>query len=487
MGGGRRGLFLFISGASIATMVLAILAAQGIETVQRLDHYFGRLGDRQILDTAAILGTGFALAYAVRLVREGAGRHSSGATAALLLVGFLFQHSLALAEKKGLDGMRDHLLQSGHNEFARTVTTRRIEPLALIAGYERLVQDPDQGFARSKPPGTLLVYWVADRAAQAVMPWIWDPPMPTDSPYVANLYHWRLANFATLFFPLLSYAVLWPLSWLGRRFLGPADGLWPAFLYVLVPATALLPLHLDAVLYPFLACSLWALAAAVGEANERAAVLLGAAGGVVAWLCLFVSFSLLPALPLALAFAAAARARDGQRPWHPLRATAAGVAAFFAVGLAVWMLAGYDPFERYGQAMTNHMHWKRWQESFRVPAAITDTAEFLYWLGMPIVLLFAHETVAALRRGKRPRLRSWAARLALGVCLVLGTTALFGRTLSEVNRLWLFFVPAIAIVAAHALRRIAGPRAEPALTAVVALQVGWAVVLKCYEGFPPGP
>jgi hypothetical protein len=468
-------------------MILALLAAQGIETVQRLDHYFGRLGDRRILDTAAILAAGFALAYAIRLVREGAGRHSAGATTALLLVGFLFQHSLALTEKKGLDGMRDHLLRSGHNEFARTVTTRRIEPIALVAGYERLVQDPDQGFARSKPPGTLLVYWMADRAAQALMPWIWDPPMPADSPYVANLYHWRLANFATLFFPLFSYAVLWPLGWLGRRFLGPADGLWPAFLYVLVPATALVPLHLDAVLYPFLACSLWALAAAVGEACERAAVLLGVAAGAVAWLCLFVSFSLLPALPLALAFAAAARAREGRQPWYPLRALGAGVAAFLVLGWTVWMLGGYDPFERYRQAMTNHMHWKGWQESFRVPAAITDAAEFLYWLGMPIVLLFAHQTVAALKRMKRPQSPSWSARLALGLCFVLAATALLGRTLSEVNRLWLFFVPAMVIVAAQALRRIAGPRTEPALTAVVALQVGWAVVLKCYEGFPPGP
>ena len=467
-------------------MVLAILAAQGIETVQRLEHYFWTLGDRQLLDTAAMLATGFALAYAVRLVPQGAVLYPRRATAGLILLGFLLQHSLALAEKRGLDGMRDHLLGSGHNEFARTVTTRHIEPMALVAGYEPFVQGPDQGFARSKPPGTLLAFWLADRAAQAVMPSLWDPPMPAASPDVANLYHWRLANFATLFFPLFSYAVLLPLGWLGRRLLDEGDALWPAFLYVLVPATALVPLHLDDVLYPLLACALWAIAAAAAGAGARAAMLLGAGAGAVAWLALFVSFSLLPAVPLAFAFAAAARARSPERPWHPVRATVAGAAAFIGLTLAAWSLAGYDPAERFRQAMTNHAHWKRWQESFRAPAAITDTAEFAYWLGVPIVLLFVYGTLAALGslRG-RPGRASWYARLALGTCLAVAATAVFGRTLSEVNRLWLFFVPAIVIVAAHALRRIAGPRAEEALTAVVALQIAWTMVLKCYEGFPP--
>ena len=468
--------------------MLAVLAGKGIATVQRLDHYFWTLGDRQLLDTAAILATGFALSYSIRVVLRGAAHHRRLAAVALILTGFLFQQSLALAEKRGMDGMRDHLLRSGHNEFARTVTTHRVEPLTLIAGYEEFVQAPDQGFARSKPPGALLAFWIADEMAQAVMPCIWDPPMSDDSPYVANLYHWRLANFATLFFPLFSYAVLVPLVWLGGKFLGADDALWPAFLYVLVPATALVPLHLDQVLYPFLACALWATTVAASEAKGRAAVALGAVAGAVAWLSIFVSFSLLPALPLAFIFVAAARVQDGHGQRHSIRAAAAATAAFIVLSLTAWTLTGYDPIERFRRAMDNHMYWKGWEESFRVPATITNTAEFAYWLGVPMVLLFAHGILAALRGLREtPNLPSGHARLAMGTFLVLGGTALLGQTLSEVNRLWLFFVPAIVIVAAHALRRIAGQRAEAALIAVMALQVGWTIVLKCYEGFPSSP
>jgi hypothetical protein len=483
---GRR-LPGFVAVAGVATAVLAVLAWRGIETVQRLEHYFYRLGDRQLMDMAVILAAGVAWPYAIRLTLRGSARTGWVATGSLVLVGFLWQQSLALAEKRGIDGMRDQLLRSGHSEFARTVTTRHLRPRDLIADYEQFIEAPDQEFARSKPPGNLLVYWAAARAAEALMPHVWDPPMPTDSIYVTNVYHWRLANFATLLFPLLSCSVLLPLAWLGAQLLGEKHALWPALLYLLVPSTALVPLHLDQVLYPLLACSLWSLAFAAVRAGKRAGLLLGAAVGAVAWISIFVSFSLLPALPLALAFAVAALRVEQRKRLRTLMGPLGGAAgAFLSLSLVVWTAIGYDPLERFRRAMDNHSRWKAWEESSRLPATFTNLAEFGYWLGVPLVLLFAFGILTALRRPAASDAdRSWQVPVSIGTCLVLVATALFGRTLSEVNRLWIFFVPAIALVAAQALRRIAGSRTEPAIAAVAALQIGWTMVLKGFAGFPP--
>jgi hypothetical protein len=482
-----RRLAGFVAVAGVATAVLAVLAWRGVETVQRLEHYFYRLGDRQLMDMGVILAAGVAWPYAIRLTLRGSTRTGWVATGSLVLVGFLWQQSLALAEKRGIDGMRDQLLRSGHSEFARTATTRHVRPLELIGGYERFVEAPDQEFARSKPPGNLLVFWAAGRAAEILMPHVWDPPLPTDSIYVANVYHWRLANFATLFFPLLSCSVLVPLAWLGGQLLGEKHALWPALLYLLVPSIALVPLHLDQVLYPLLACGLWSLTVAAIRARGRAAVSLAAAVGAVAWLSLFVSFSLLPAIPLALAFAVAALRMEHRKGLRALTGPlGAAAGAFLSLSLVVWTAFGYDPLERFRRAMDNHSRWKGWQESFRLPATCTNLAEFGYWLGVPLVLLFAFGILTALRRPAASDVDgSWQVPVSIGTCVVLVATAVFGRTLSEVNRIWIFFLPAVVTVAAQALRRIAGSRTEPAIAAVAALQIGWTVVLKCFAGFPP--
>ena len=74
--------------------------------------------------------------------------------------------------------------------------------------------------------------------------------------------------------------------------------LWPCALYVSAAPFNLITLHLDQACYPLLAVTLWWCAARAG-ASPRGSAIWGAAAGFVAWIELFVSFSLLPALPLA--------------------------------------------------------------------------------------------------------------------------------------------------------------------------------------------
>ena len=66
---------------------------------------------------------------------------------------------------------------------------------------------------------------------------------------------------------------------------------------------------------------------------------------------------------------------------------------------------------------------------------------------------------------------------------VIGLTAVLGRTIGEVARLWLFFTPAIALVAAPALMRMSGSPARLALTALASIQVLWTVSLKAMQDF----
>ncbi|HEY2404571.1 MAG TPA: hypothetical protein VGI10_01140 [Polyangiaceae bacterium] len=452
----------------------------GRATVQTLKYWFWPLRDIGVLRFTVLGAALFALPYVIRacaFVRSG----TTPTRRILLLVawGFVYQQGLALTQGRGFDVMASRMIDTGHAEFAVTAS-RDLDAFTMLRDYEGFVQAPDQRYARSKPPGQLLFYVIAARVADRVMPWLWDAPIA--SPKIQSQRHARLVHFATLFFPLIGLLVLFPLSDLARHLLPPERALWPALLYLSLPAPALVQMHLDQVLYPSLATWFWALCAryAMNNVDMAHGWRNWAALGALAWVSLFVSFSLLPILPIGAALACSVTfARTDPNKWRQLaRATATATASYLVISLIARWILSYDPFVAYARCMANHSQWKTWQESLRWPAAKLNLIELAYWLGAPMVVAFTVDVVRSIHRPFSP-----AKGVALATLLTLLATAFLGRTLGEVARLWLFFLPVIAVSGASGILELRGVRRRSLLTGFVGLGVLWTFALKAMQDF----
>jgi hypothetical protein len=472
----RRALVWICAVAVALQAALIGCAWLALPTVQRQRHWFWPLRAKPLealIVLFLLLLTAAVTAFVARAARS---RPRQLVGVALIgLLGLALQHGLALAEGRGIDGMRDRIVFSGHSEFAYLASVRpRLG--ATLRGYEALAAHPRLPYARSKPPGQLAFYILAADVAER-LPWL---DALGQRGVIVNERHRRLDNFAALVFPLLSLAVLLPLFGLARR-LGPADrALWPLLLYVLVPQTVLITLHLDQVLYPFLAAlACWCVACA---ARSRHGLLWWAAYGACAWLGLFVSFSLLPCLLLApFVYWSALPTRDRAQLRRLGIGLGLALVSFAALQLAAWLLLEYDLFAAYARCMENHRQWKHFGAGDRTLAFRLDLSELAYWTGLlPLTLLVAQAAAEAKQAWRRPRRIEQT--LAVGVLAMIVATALVGDTLAEVARLWLFMVPPLVLVATPPLRTLDPRRAWP-LYALVAVQFAWVITVKARQDF----
>ncbi len=474
----RHSLPAVAATAAVLTLLGTLLLAAGIRTVQALPHYFWPIVSRFRPDfvvvglTLLVAGAGAVWALDSR---RSARRRVTGAVVAFLAL----EYGMAFAEGRGVEGLRDRALLSGHAEFA--VTASRPESWwTVLRDYESYVQSADLPYARSKPPGQLLLYAGAGKIAHWVMPRLWNSP-PARPELVRSARHLELVNFLTLFLPLLASLTLWPLFRLGEIFGGKEVGVYAALLFAFVPQVVLVQLHFDQALYPLLATMQALLTVRAFTAPARR-LAWAAAAGATHWLACFVSFSLLPAVAFSVVLALSV-ALPGKAPNRRELLAALGVLTG-TVGLLAASFYGafdYNPVIAYRRALAHHIGFKRWTDAMRWECAGLGFAELFYWAGAGLGLLFLVGVTRALWRGRRGHLDTpaWA---ALGVLAVLLATALMGRTVGEFARLWLFMIPSVALVAAMTLQ-LCGPPRRWLLAALLACQATWIVSLKLLQDF----
>lgn len=452
----------------------------GKATVQKQEGWFWpiRPGESGLVVLVVAV---FLAALTARVVAEHGRREGYlGKLVLVVGVGWMLQQGFAFVDKNGMNTMRDRMLRTGHAEFAVTAA-RRLPVLPLVREYEARVKAPDQVYARSKPPGQLLFYMASAEVANVVMPRIWDPPVP-NRPDVVDRYHWRLANFAALFFPLFSMLPAIPLAFLGWHFLGRARSLWPSFAFVLVPQAQLVTMHLDQVLYPLLLTSIWALAAKAAISTPRRAIGWWIAAGTLVWFSVYITFSILPGL-VPLAFVAASF--DAKTFSERLRQVVSG-AAIAATTVGAWaafffVTLDYRLLTAYRRGFDNHVRWNNWRPSMQWPAARLDLSELAYWIGVPFTLLFLLQCFSWL--GGLRRLREPVTVFALTTLVAIVVTAIVGKTIGEIARLWLFFTPAMVLAAMHALSRLSPTHPVRKLELLAAGQLAWIMALKALEDF----
>ena len=466
---------------ALASTAWVFLGYPGLATSH---GWFYRPAERE-LGSLAVLGSVAALAALLLTVGRRLGRRGATAPAlALLCAGGFVVHlgAYTAVDDRGWDGVWQRVGE-GHGEFARVAAARRGAVLETLLDYEALAGAGRlEGYARSKPPGSLAVYMVVDALARH--PVIWRVLTPLR---MSAQQHPRTSDIAgaaaliALLFTLGSALTIVPLLYLARGLFGADQiGYDAGLLYVTCPAFMVIGFHLDNALFPAVVVTACALAARGARRDDLAA---SAGAGVVSGLAIYLSFGLLAAAGLALGcvmVVAAERAatlgwRDGVRPLARHGGAVIGVTALTVAVLAIGL--DFAPLEGSERAIAFHARWKAW-----VPTARwrwMSVVELAFHFGVPAVLAFVVELALALA-WRRARAPMGPLLFALGLVASLTVFAIVSGT-NEMARLWMFLLPlfAFAIAALHRVRpsRVAAASRPAPMALAPAAWPLWALAI----------
>jgi hypothetical protein len=400
--------------------------------------------------------------------------------AILIVAGAVLQLAFGLTEGRGLLGIQDRMIVTGHAIFAKDA----FGPNAcsgLIGRYQTLLdkgQLPEYPYS-TKPPGHFSFY-IATRKLASLFTFLGEKDTFEG-----------MTRFASFFYPILTYLSLIPLFFISRRLLGQKECYWPLFLFLAVPNIVLVTLHLDQCLFPFVFMTSIALYL-FGSLDGRRLLLL--LSGSLAYLAFFLSFGMI-ALPvylfvltilLAVMNPETIIAHSGivsrlRRRAADLVLCAAGFAMLHGLFLSVF---NYNCIIAYERAMSMHVIWKVTDLTMArtLYCGVLDIFETMVWIGIPLSFLFVFGLFGVLRNGlARPV--SLHTVVALSTVAIILLLAFGGRTASEVARLWIFMVPLLTLGAGSFLFKLFPRRPIWGLAWIMGLQFLSILMIKRYFDF----
>ena len=389
----------------------------------------------------------------------------------LVALGYGTQMGFVVMEGRGLTRQINDLDARGHGEFA-IVAAGEPSMWRVLTQYESLIQDGKLGaHPNPKPPGQLLLYMLNHRLANALK------PEPT-----ADARLERAVLLIPIVWPLITFLCVFPLYLFARLFMGKPEAMVACLLYTCAPNVATLNnLCLDKVLYPTLCMlALWL----VVQAYRRGSFAWALAAGAMLFASTFVTFSLVVLFPLSVLLLAADHV-CGPRPWREWRPAAKALlgigASVLALGVLCWLCFGYNALYRFRFAMAYHAECMAWQPTVSRVAycASLNFLEFGFYIGAPLAVLF----VASIVRAARASIARKADALdgaCLAMCAILVLVGVFGRTMSETSRLWLFMVPLFCTFAAKQVSLVWADSRRVGAVTLVLIQLVTALLIVRY-------
>jgi len=254
----------------------------------------------------------------------------------------------------------------------------------------------------------------------------------------------------------------------GRRFLETSSSFVPAvapLLYMLAPSAVLFSLFPDQAIYPavFL-LGVWLIVSVIRRESLVWAFLLGA----LLYLFVFFAFTMLPLYPFAGLYLILHHwhSKAGGRWQQPVRLAAAIGLGTLALYLLFATLLHYDFFPRLERTMAINHNFDFYLRVGQTPPAAPESVsirlgqivkaawinnlDFAAGIGFPLYILFVAQ---AMRRAWRFFKHGAASGDVILMSLLLSFVVLnlLGTAQGEVPRLWLFWLPMMAIFAAYEL------------------------------------
>jgi len=364
--------------------------------------------------------------------------HAWRKLALLIVLGYVLQVGMGFVQGQGYESIRLKYADSVFNGYAKVAAA---EPglVDTLTHYESLYQQDH--YLGTKPPGTLLPYFLTEKVAQVIMP--------------AAKAAGRFTNLTMLgayVFPAIAMLVLPVLYLFSKKLLGQSDeAVLPAVLYITCANVVLIPTYMDQVLYPLVAMLILLL---LYFAIQRQSILLAVAVGAACNLAIYLTFSLTPLIPLAgLWLVIDYLMHRKERKLLKTAWLALGMAAGWGVVfLILWAALNYNFFLRFPNAIVNH---RTTMDVVGMPSlqqmlgySFLNTVEFLVWTGIPLAIIFISVLVKMVRAFVQKKVTPLHGLMGAFIITFLAL-GLLGQTRGEVMRLWLFFVPLVCLFIAQ--------------------------------------
>lgn len=448
---------------------------------------------------AVVLGVVLALGLSIRRWPRAALLHI--ALSGLLFLGLQFL--IGSFEGRGLASLNERFFLSYHRIYLEEACSAGIPAREAVVRYEELFPSM---FLQTKPPGVL---WLSFQIKALA-----------NSPALAPLLE-RFANYFTLSetlprmdssacrrsmalvsltFPFLSASLVWVIYAFSQRlFRGKAFenlAAYSALFSVLAPNLIMLSLFLDQALYPplFLLMA-GAVLLAVREESWAGCFAIGA----LLYGVIFLSFSMLPLLAVPVFYFAAAQWQKNKpaQLWPAFKTTLLPMGLGGLLSMVLFRLFWrYDIFTRYQRMMQTRIEGDFYTrlglsaagdatllEKLRQTwdAAVLNNVEMGIAIGFPVFIFFVFVGARSLLRVIR---RQPGEAEPINASLFLAYAALIALrvVLGEVARLWMFWIPVMALLAVQAFLPLFR-RSRWALAALLALQVITVFLTYQYQDY----
>jgi hypothetical protein len=346
----------------------------------------------------------------------------------------------------------------------------------------------------SNPPGATLLMYGCRRLLEA-FPSLQrlyagdeaqEPPPTAEAPRNVRRVHLlrALAMFVPDVFFLLIALGMPPLWCLAHALLPKESAPFAAVTAALIPGLCVFSFEKDAVQLAMALWFWWALYRCFEAESGWAAF----AAGLVLFVGLQFSLAFVVIAGLGAAVALLALYRKGEVSLERRQVRIVRLAGSFGAGLvlpaiALWLAVGYEPWKAMLTAWRGHQQYHR---------ELGPSYSVWVWLNLVHLLLFMGAPAAAswlgacwnqIKTGLRERSIRALDPFLLGVTGVLLLLDLSGVNLSEVPRLWLFFMPALYLASERArLRFGSAPAPLAAMAALLVLQIAQASVFTiCFD------
>lgn len=363
---------------------------------------------------------------------------NSKKTLLVMLIGYLMMIGFTAIEGDPYQVLYDKRYISGHRSYI-AVAARNEGGQEFLYDYESALGH--DRFYATKPPGVYMLY----RSLLGIGSVIF-PVETYEQKYDA------INHTSMLLLPLFALATTIFVEKLTRTFtdINPAN--LPGYLLIIIPNFLLLTVTIDQSIIPFLFTS--GLLLGILAINKKS-FWLSLIFGLFLYIGLYFSFSLLPLVPLLGLWIVLEIFRDWKTyNFNALRKFVLGSLSGFAILFLFFLLVfNYSPLARYQSAIAVHemQRYLPTTISNYLDMYLLNNVEMATWIGFPLaVTSIMAISVSAINLfwGKWKSIDSMALAFT-GTYLFVNH---FSNTLSEVGRLWIFFVPLICIITADFLQ-----------------------------------
>jgi hypothetical protein len=398
----------------------------------------------------------------------------------LILWGVSLQFGFGMIDGHFPDPIIKKYSNSIYSLYAREAA-KNPDLLNVIQNYEE-IYGKSSSYTGTKPPGVMVFYITVEKIANMIH------PLPTEETRFDYL-----LRFIGFVFPILSFLVIIPLYEFGCRLGGETLGVIACIIYIIFPNVLLMPLFLDEVLFPFLlVVGLLSVVVSIQKRSFWWAIITG----VILFLSLFFTFSMLPVIFMAFLLtgihflhwwlsSSKTRTLSGKSLLEYIFLFAGLLVGIALTWIFFKVIFHYDLISRYKNAMEIQQQIKGGTlfnfSSDAWSNLVLANADFTYWTGYAPIILSLIAVWVAIRNliGKRSTPVDWITISFWMMYILLNYS---GTTPNETGRLWLFLTPVLAIMSASQTPQLF-PQKKYGLYFVLLLQMITTYLLFHYNDF----